>query len=744
MNAFKKALPVPDLGDGPAKRDSLFLWRFAAALTLLITGPVLSQDVTSDRGASVQNEGARVVYNEAYFSGFNALTAEDLLNRVPGIQDLLQDAQSQTSARRGFGSTGDQFLIDGRRLSGKSNTIASALRRIQASQVLRVEVIRGAAADLDVRTEGIVVNIVLKESLAADVGTWEGRVVHYSDGQTKPGGQFSYSGESGDFDYILSLSATPRNGFLDRFDLLSRPGESPFLREDEEQTTNRTDLVGTVSLRYTFEDGDYFNLNGRYADEGKRETINSLQFALTPASETFTGTLFNLREVASKNWETGGDYEHGFASGDTLKTLFLINSSTERDERTFSFIPPAGQEDVTRIQLQAPDREEYILRGSYKLGLKPGHALEVEVEGAINKLDQRVQLFTVNNGGSEEISLFNPDSKVDEKRVETFTKYTWQPAAALQVEGALDTEYSRLRQRGRDVNRTRSFFYVRPRLDVRYDYTDLIQIRGRFERTISQLNFANFVSGFNTDDNTNDVVKAGNPSLVPQKAWEYDLTFERRLADDQGVWALRLYYFDIEDHIDKIPVGDGTVAATGNIGSAREAGAELSTGLRLGWLGLPGGSVDASYTIRDTSTTDAFVTKDTPTTEAFTGQKRHIDRLMDRFWSVSFRNDTSWNNLSYGLSTDGFGGNNISSPLFFFDVDYEDRIKRGFDIDGFAEVRVLGRVTVRFDVTRILNTNATRDRLTFFGNRGSGRVRLEEFRKGTFSRELKLSLRGSF
>ena len=566
------------------------------SLTLLLAEPVLTQAVASGDESPVQNEDSRVVYDQAYFSGFNALTAEDLLNRIPGIQDLLQDAQSQSSsaatARRGFGSTGDQILIDGRRLSGKSNTIASALRRIQASQVERVEVIRGAVADLDVRTEGIVVNIVLKESLSVATGTWEGSASHYSDGQVQPGTQLSYSGEQGRVGYILGLSATPRNGFLDRFDLLSLPGQSPFLREVEEQKTNRTDLVGTVSLRYTFADGDHLNFNGRIADEGKRETIQSLQFALSPGSELFTGTFFNLRDVANTNWEIGGDYEHQFTGGDTLKALVLFNKSTEQDERTFSFISPADEEDISRRQLQAPDRQELILRGSYKFVLSPKHSLEFEAEGAINKLDQRVQLFIVNNSGPEEIA----DSRIDEKRAETFTKYTWQPSAALQIEGAVDTEYSRLRQRGSDI-RTDSFFFVRPRLHVRYDFTDLIQIRGRLERTVSQLDFTDFVSSFNTDDNTTDVLKAGNPSFVPQKAWEYDLTFERRLAEDQGVWALRLYYFDIEDHIDKIPVDDGTVAATGNIGSAREVGAAISTGLRLGWLGLPGGSIDAAYTI---------------------------------------------------------------------------------------------------------------------------------------------------
>ncbi len=710
---------------------------FCMALATSTTAQDTPQQDTQQIDAGSNRDDARVVYDQAYFSQFNAITAEDLLIRVPGIQDILREAQSQTSTsatvRRGFGSTGDQILIDGRRLSGKANTIAAALQRIQADQVERVEVIRGTAADLDVRTEGIVVNIVLMEGIEDVTGTWQGSVTHFSDGDVKPGAQVTFNSRFGRADYTVSLSATPRKSFLDRFDLLSNPGMAPFRRDDEEQTTDATDLVGTVSLRYTFADGNRLQLNGRYADEGQKETIESLQFDLLSAGEPFTGTFFNRRTLSKKTWEIGGDYEHVLAGGDVLKGLFLINEFNQNDERTFTSVLPEDAEQVFRRQLQDPDRSEKILRGSYQFNLGQGHTIEAGAELAINTLNQRVQLFTLDNGVlHEEPDLFNPDAKIDERRVETFTSYTWQPSTALQFDGAVDTEYSRLRQRG-SVNRSRTLFYVRPRLDVRYDLTPLTQIRGRIERTITQLDFANFTSGFNTDDNTSDVLRAGNTELVPEKAWEYDITFERRLRDDQGVLALSLYYFDIEDHIDEFPVGDGTFAAVGNIGGARQLGAEVSAGLRLGWLGLPDGSIDAKYTLRDTSTTDVF-----------DGRKRRIDRLADRLWSVSFRNDMPWRNLSYGVSTDGFGGNNISSELFFFDAEFIDRITRDFDLNGFVELRILGDVTLRFDVTRIIKAGAERDRLLFFPNRSSDMVAQEEFRFGTFHREMKLSLRGSF
>jgi len=717
------------------------LYLVVSTLLLFILVPVSAQEKSRESSYQdilVENEGVRIVYDEKYFSGFNAVTAEDLLKRIPGIQDILKEAQAQaqsgTSARRGFGSTGDQILIDGRRLSGKNNNIAAALRRIQATQVLKIEVIRGAAPDLDVRTAGVVLNVVLKESLVSDITSWETSLTHYSDGNVKPGGQLSYSGDTGALSYSLAVAAIPAHDFLDRYDLFIKPGGDPFLRQEEEQLKDRTDLELTANLNYVFLNGDVANLNTRFSRRDLTETEPSRQFDLFGGEQTFTGTFFQLRNLDVKTWEVGGDYEHIIKDGSAIKLRFLINSKIENSRRAFSEIPLSGAEDIYRVQFQFPKRSEKIVRTSYTFNVSRTGSIELGGEAAINELDQLVQLFTTETGAMVEVPLFNPDSKIDENRFETFTTYTWRPITSLQVDAAIDTEYSRLRQVGTDVNQTRSLFYVRPRIDVRYDYSKLIQFRGRAERTVSQLNFTDFVSGFNTDDNVTDVVEAGNPSLVPQKAWEYDFTLERRLMNDEGVWALRLYYFNIENLIDRVPVGDGTVAATGNIGPAKELGLQLTSGLRLRRFGLSGASIDASYLLRHTSATDGF-----------TGQKRRMHFLADRLWSANFRHDTSWHNLSYGISTSGFGrGGNIGSALYGFDVDYTDIIRRRVDISGFIEVKPFDGITMRLDAKRILKRGATRDRIFFVGNRANRILKQTEFREGTFQREVKLSLRGAF
>ena len=140
----------------------------------------------------------------------------------------------------------------------------------------------------------------------------------------------------------------------------------------------------------------------------------------------------------------------------------------------------------------------------------------------MNGLDQSIRRLDNVGGVFREAALFNPDSMVDEARLETFLNYGRQMAETLYVEAALDTERSRLKQRGRDVNSTRTFSFLKPRADVRFDPIPRTLIRGRVLRSVSQLDFANFVSSFSNDDVRLGVLLLGNPNLVPEKTWTFE------------------------------------------------------------------------------------------------------------------------------------------------------------------------------------------------------------------------------
>ena len=99
-------------------------------------------------GVWASADGSTVTYEALFFEPYQAVTAADMLRWVPGGAALLpqQRRGGNQPVKRGFGSGGDQILINGKRISGKSNDIASAIQRIQADVVSRIEVIRGTSA----------------------------------------------------------------------------------------------------------------------------------------------------------------------------------------------------------------------------------------------------------------------------------------------------------------------------------------------------------------------------------------------------------------------------------------------------------------------------------------------------------------------------------------------------------------------------------------------------------------------
>jgi outer membrane receptor for ferrienterochelin and colicin len=712
----------------------VFVRTAIGALAACLIGAAAVAQPSAPSASGVTESDSRTVYDAAYIAGLNAITAEDILERIPGIQDLLTEAQA-TATQRGFGSTGTQILFNGRRLSSKNITVASALARIQASQVKAVELIRGSLPGLDVRAEGTIVNLVLTEDLVTGSGNWEARLSHYSVADFKFGGKLAYAGGIGALTYAVSVEATPRYDGRDRFNLfypitrppLRIPDAAPFLRQDEILMNEATDHVAAGSLSYEFAGGDVLNLNGRFADQGQAEQLPSDNYSLVTGADVFTRLTNNIRDVDTINWEVSGDYEHFFSASNSLKVIAIYADTSQNDEREFFVRPAGGVLAKTRIQLQYPDRTERILRGTYRGTISETQSFEIGAEGAQNILDTRIQLLTIANGVTTDVPLFNPSAKVKELRGETFATYSWRATSALSLDAAIDTESSRLTQRGRDANARRAFFYVKPRLDVRYTLAPGSQIKAKIQRTVSQLNFADFVAGFNTEASRLEVLRAGNPNLVPEKQWLYELQYEYRLPKDQGVVTLRGYYGDVSDKIENIPVGATILASTGNIGAAHFEGVEVKLGLRLGWLGLPNATLDASAYRQRSKAADPF-----------TGERRIFARLPRGNWTASVRQDTAWRGLSYGVSVTNRDSDFFIDPNTI--LDYNPRRYGSI----FAELKVSGDLTLRFDGMRLGASGARGERFYWDGHRGLTSLNRVELIKSHIPQELRLTLRGTF
>jgi len=165
------------------------------------------------------------VYSASYFAEFSPVTAQDMLDRIPGIGQATggnsrggppRGATGSNASRggRGFGggSNNNEILINGKRTAGKNNQTSGQLDRITADQVDHIEIIRGTSGELDVRGSGQVVNVVLFEELSRTSISYEANMNRYIDHETEPGGSASISGQASGLNFLLSASSTPGYG----------------------------------------------------------------------------------------------------------------------------------------------------------------------------------------------------------------------------------------------------------------------------------------------------------------------------------------------------------------------------------------------------------------------------------------------------------------------------------------------------------------------------------------------------
>src|SRR5690554_2204546 len=184
--------------------------RFLAIALLSSSTCLLSAQLQAQE---VQEDDSTVIFPATYFTQWAPVTAQDMINRIPGVGTATGGNFGTTSTDRGLGGGGgNQILIDGKRVAGKSNEANSQLQRISASKVERIELIRGTSAALDVRGD-LIVNIVLTEALSSRTYAYELNADYYSDDYLQPGGKFSVNGQQGGFNYLLSAEAEPRHDY---------------------------------------------------------------------------------------------------------------------------------------------------------------------------------------------------------------------------------------------------------------------------------------------------------------------------------------------------------------------------------------------------------------------------------------------------------------------------------------------------------------------------------------------------
>lgn len=681
-------------------------------------------------------EDSTVTYPAAYFEQWAPVTAQDMINRIPGVGSVTGNNFGGSSGGRGLGGGGgNQILIDGKRVAGKSNEASSQLARIPADKVQHIELIRGTSAELDVRADQIV-NIVLTEALSSRSFSYEINTDRYMDSHVQPGGKIAMNGQQGGLNYQLSAEAEPRHDYRPSSESSVLGDFSPNDTINEERVRDQYTYGYAANLAYDINADSSVRLNMLYSDYDNTVDVDRQITDLT-VSPAQTVVEREVTPGVNNNWEIGGDYERVFSNNHRFKILFIANEKNEESTRE-RFAREGNESEVKDLYLNSDaTTEERIIRTSYSLGLMDGQDLELGVERAQTTLDSRLRLGlpgpgpgSDNHGGLIPVAVSNANSTVEEIRYEPFVVHNWQINSRMTLESSLIYEASEITQTG-DVYNQRDFDFFKPKLDLRYDLGNGKQLRATAAKSVRQLSFSDFVASSDTRDDDAETM-AGNVNLRQEQVWNFDLGAEYRLPNDLGVIDASIFYMQHIDVIERIDVSatpDNPVSANGNIGDGDMYGIRLSGSVRMNAINMPDLMIISSLDVKDSEIKDPFL---------------GIDRRFENFdrgrFQLGFRHDLPSLRINYGMNWN----NRLDGNIKRYDIDNVERSYGDPNVTAFLEYVTPGNIRVRFDARSATNNIQCRERTRFDGRISDGRISEIENYCAEAARVVSIKINGTF
>ncbi|UPT62650.1 MAG: Plug domain-containing protein [Hyphomonadaceae bacterium JAD_PAG50586_4] len=177
---------------GLARTDGK-MWRQA----LLTSFTICAAGAAHAQQASVPtDQSGRVTYEPSFFAPFSPRTALDMVERVPGF------VLDEGAERRGFAGAQSNVLINGEPPTSKAQEIDDILARIPASDVERIELVRGGGASAR-SAQSVRLNVVRRGG--GGEGVWSLSAERAEDGRVSPGLEAAWTGQRGALEYGLSL-----------------------------------------------------------------------------------------------------------------------------------------------------------------------------------------------------------------------------------------------------------------------------------------------------------------------------------------------------------------------------------------------------------------------------------------------------------------------------------------------------------------------------------------------------------
>ena len=679
--------------------------------------PQANPATVADQGATptsgqpdAQVREGTTVYRPDFFTASRPSTALDMVSRLPGFQF------DSGSSERGFGGTAGNVLIDGKRPASKSDSLGDIVARIPASQVERIEVIRGGAPGIDMQGQSVVANVIRRAGNASQQTLTLQTHWFLQSGDNLPSLQYQVTRTVGPRTYDFSAG---RGTSLD-----DSVGGGTRIRRDPSGQITRVEQAGTEA------EGRPYSARGSIKTPlaGGELRVNATAAKSDFKDEDhFTRPGFDISSIGKSNsvsGEAGVNYTRPLNEQLNLELVGLQRLGKSE------FVSNFRQNESRSAFTSDADSGESIARGVLRLKRSDTLSFEGGAEAAFNFRDGRTGL--TENGVVRELPAANV--RVEERRGEVFGTATWRPRPTIGVEAGSRFEFSTITSTG-DAENERSFFYPKPRMLVTWTPNKTDTFRIRLEREVGQLNFGDFVSSANLTD---DRIVAGNIDLEPDQTTVIEVSAERRFWETGSI-GLTLAHEQITDAIDRLPIRvrpnpdpdptapDIIFDAPGNIGEGTQDELDFNLTLPLSRFRIPGGELKVNLELVESEVTD-------PTT----GEGRRISGQRPENLQIEFRQDLPRYKLTYG----GVYLNGFVERYYRFNEVF--RVTLDNYSAAFVEFKPDLQTSFRVELANIGRFQLDRDREVYTGPRNTNPLSFTERFSTEAQQRLILRLRRTF
>lgn len=603
-------------------------------------------------------------YNQTELVQMPGQSALDIVEQVAGFRFI--DSNSQ----RGLSNASGNVLINGLPVLNKSQSLADMLAALPVSQLGAMEVYLAGHPFAAASQHTQVINL-LRHTAQPQI-SW--RIAAGSALAMQQPQALSLQSSAGWQGWGHQLHLSREKDLLQSHSSFFQTGadSSPDFNGSEDYSDATKDSNLAITSGKTL-GNSYLQLNSQWAQKGDQQRYRrSWQ-----QDAVVTGTEVINSQNNQQQFELGLDWQQQ-ANVDHDGWLWQISGLYRRQRSHYdSLTDTAEQDNSIELFSQRKTLTEQVIKFSSQQAM-----LWWQPELGLELSQNRLNANTLMQGGIT--------TTVQENRAEPYIASKIQLNAQWQWYAKLTGEYATLQTETQQYYQTQNR-YLKPLIKLSHQRESGLQSTFTLQRTVEQLDFADFIPGLDNDFGRE---QAGNAQLKPQQRLELSYEINYGAGAD---WALntQLFWHKIND-IHEFVQFDADSWGLANAGQASYSGVDVKLNLASHWL-VQGSELTLQYSFRDARYADPL-----------TGN-RAISWLTPHSGDIELRKDADW--FTWGLSVD-FA--NVETA-FYPDEVYHQKNKATTDI--FAEFSLRHGLTLELAINDLFGADYKYQRDVFIPDR---------------------------